>query len=485
MCFAFSAKLTLFAPSFLRLLSRSQGSPDLDTCQDCDRSLMSLFGTSMSAAIAAGSAALVRQYFTEGWYPRGMPTPADGFAPSAALMKSILISSAVPDTVETSLPEDHFSELNPASAVPIPDQTGPTPKSGYGRIQLDRVLKFAAGEKEGEQESAVDLWLTDQKPISSGEFHAYCFQVTAPRAGTTSIAYQEGPFPHLPFRATLVWSDPPSALSTTWLLLNNLDLSISNVATGDVYIGNQHTGDASPVYDSTNNVEQVSLLPTDETHPGDLFSVHVRGTSISSGPAQNYSLVVSGHFRAMPVQACAGGVVCPKHCGKNGVCGEQGVCECQTGYAGVACEQTSVALPLCESTASSVPFGKFTYFHIDVPSDSASDAAPSAYRIRMRALTGEPDLYVAHDRLPTLQQFDYSPLLSVVNQPPAASSSPFDAAHLLTEVHIPIARAGRYYIGVYGYCCEAISQFAIDATQCPPASVASNAMADCECAQGA
>ncbi len=46
-------------------------------------------GTSHSTPLAAGMAALVRQYFVQGWYPSGAPIAASGFQPSAALVKAV------------------------------------------------------------------------------------------------------------------------------------------------------------------------------------------------------------------------------------------------------------------------------------------------------------------------------------------------------------------------------------------------------------
>jgi hypothetical protein len=53
-------------------------------------------GTSSAAALIAGEAALVRQYFSDGFFPAGAATPGAGFAPSAALLKAVLINSASP-----------------------------------------------------------------------------------------------------------------------------------------------------------------------------------------------------------------------------------------------------------------------------------------------------------------------------------------------------------------------------------------------------
>src|SRR5204862_1464085 len=46
------------------------------------------FGTSYSTPAAAAAAAIIRQYFTDGWYPSGRPLAADAMTPSAALIRA-------------------------------------------------------------------------------------------------------------------------------------------------------------------------------------------------------------------------------------------------------------------------------------------------------------------------------------------------------------------------------------------------------------
>jgi subtilisin family serine protease len=50
-----------------------------------------LSGTSMATPIAAGAAALVRQYFTNGFYPSGTNNTADAFVPSGMFFTVIII----------------------------------------------------------------------------------------------------------------------------------------------------------------------------------------------------------------------------------------------------------------------------------------------------------------------------------------------------------------------------------------------------------
>ena len=66
-----------------------------DTASGAGAALFQMSGTSMATPIVAGAAALVRQYLKDGYYPSGR---RGGLAlyPSSALMRAILINSAVP-----------------------------------------------------------------------------------------------------------------------------------------------------------------------------------------------------------------------------------------------------------------------------------------------------------------------------------------------------------------------------------------------------
>lgn len=67
-------------------LFERRGSGGSDDC-----SVAFEMGTSMATPLAAGSAALVRQYFTDGFYPSGSKTSADAFLPSAPLLKAVMM----------------------------------------------------------------------------------------------------------------------------------------------------------------------------------------------------------------------------------------------------------------------------------------------------------------------------------------------------------------------------------------------------------
>ena len=112
---------------------------------NCGEATMS--GTSMASPAAAGFGALARQYFTDGFYPSGVATPADAFAPSSALVKATLLNSAQNMT---------------GVAQPIPSNC-----QGWGRILLDNALYFPGDARR--------LWVKDDTvgfPTgSSGETH--------------------------------------------------------------------------------------------------------------------------------------------------------------------------------------------------------------------------------------------------------------------------------------------------------------------------
>jgi hypothetical protein len=437
----------------------------------------------VSAAITAGAAAMVRQYYIDGYYPSGSPQSIHSFTPSGALLKATLIHSAVPDTVESAPgPGFSFAELDPHAPDAIPRQTGPTPKSGFGRLQLDTALKLRPASASPLDE--LEMFVVDQAEMRAGGFHAYCFRVRdSPQAAASSgqAFLPSSSSSSLPFRATLVWSDPPAALSAAWLLINDLDLSVSDPSSNAVHVGNAHYGDPSPQYDTVNNVEQVTL-PADSIPPGTLLSVHVRGAHVPQGP-QPYALVVTGAMDPLPLDSCAGGVVCPSRCSQRGVCSDTGTCECATGFGGVGCEIAAAALPLCTRTRTDIPHGKWGYFYFDVAPPAVHAAAsvrsananaspsvtaapfplspPSApsLRVQLHALSGQPDLYVARGRFPTLQEHDYAFLLA------SSGGEGSAVAPLLSQVDVPVALPGRYFIGVYSYCCSD-SSFLLHAARC-------------------
>jgi hypothetical protein len=225
----------------------SAGSDDRITSHNCGISIAT--GTSTSSPAAAGLTALIRQYYMDGWYPTGSRNRADGFTPSAALLKATLVSSAA----------------GMERARPIPDRC-----QGWGRVRLESALYFTG--------QARRLWVKDDAPPfpagSSGEERTYSFT-----AGGGE-----------PLKATLVWTDYPSTPAASPNLNNDLDLIVKGP--GGTFAGNVFSsGFSTPggEADRRNTVEQVLI---DNPPPG-VYTITIRSWNVPNGP-QPFALVVTG-----------------------------------------------------------------------------------------------------------------------------------------------------------------------------------------------
>jgi hypothetical protein len=100
-------------------------------------------GTSMATPIVAGNALLIRQYFTDGFYPVGRPVEANKFEPSGPLIKAVLLGGAV-DMVG-----------NTVEGLPL-DPMGS--RQGYGRVNLTNSLKLVGGAQNLQVGGEWRLW---------------------------------------------------------------------------------------------------------------------------------------------------------------------------------------------------------------------------------------------------------------------------------------------------------------------------------------
>ncbi len=216
----------------------------------------SMSGTSMASPGAAGAAALVRQYYTEGWYPSGAANAPDAFTPSGALLKATLINSG--------------HDMTGAAAIPSNCQ-------GWGRVLLDDSLHFS-----GESRS---LFIEDDgtgfAQGSSGEDRVFQLNVESGE----------------PLKVTLTWTDFPATPAANPTLVNDLDLIVSGP--GGTYLGNVFSSGESTTggsADRLDTVEQVLLA----NPPAGAYTVTVRSFTVPGGP-QPFALVATGDF----AQACS------------------------------------------------------------------------------------------------------------------------------------------------------------------------------------
>lgn len=181
--------------------------------------VVEMSGTSMATPTCAGAAAIVRQYFAEGYHVSGSKNTAVGKNISSAMVKAMMIQSG----------QAMWFEESSGSWV-LPERM-PALSQGFGRLDLSRVLWFG-------QESDFKLHSLDREVAVPSEYNMYCFTVA----------------PGKPFRATVVWTDPEGPTGSGRTLIHNLDLSVQTPS-GDFLYGNDLVdSNGAALIDEINNV---------------------------------------------------------------------------------------------------------------------------------------------------------------------------------------------------------------------------------------
>jgi len=194
-------------------------------------------GTSMSAPMVAGAAALVRQHYLL----------KRGAEPSAALVKATLLCSAK-DIAPGQYGTGSFQEV-----FPRPDNS-----QGWGRLDLKAAI---------DPDPPVSRFEVDEPAgLSTGQIRSYTVRVL-----NSSV----------PLRVVLVWTDYPGDAAASRALVNDLDLAV-HAPGGTVYPGNGQL-------DRINNVEGVDIP---SPAPGD-YVITVSAFNVPQGP-QPFALVVEG-----------------------------------------------------------------------------------------------------------------------------------------------------------------------------------------------
>jgi hypothetical protein len=214
-----------------------------------------LTGTSMACPAVAGVAILARQYFIDGFYPTGVATPSNTLNPSAALLKAIIINSAVDMTGITGYPSD---------------------QEGWGRVLADNALYFPGDARK--------LWARDVRNaqgMTTGQTSDY---------GLAVAAGQD-------LEIVMAFTDAPAAANAGFAPINDLDLEVIGPG-GVLYRGNAFASGQSIVggaKDAINNVEVVRLTaPT-----AGAYLVRVRAAAVNVG-TQGFALVATGGVQDGP-----------------------------------------------------------------------------------------------------------------------------------------------------------------------------------------
>jgi beta propeller repeat protein len=201
-------------------------------------------GTSMATPLTAGSAAIVRQYFTD----------IEGISnPSAALIKATLINSAV----------DMNGQYTSGGSDPPNGATEDIPNfhEGWGRVDTAAAIS-----------TFPISYIDENSGLNTGESITYEFEAT-------ESSY---------FLATLLWTDYPGSTNGGKTLVNDLNLEVT-APDNTVYNGNDFTSPFNDQVDDTNNVEGIRLWGS----PQGTYSIKITAQTVPEGP-QPFALVIHG-----------------------------------------------------------------------------------------------------------------------------------------------------------------------------------------------
>jgi hypothetical protein len=217
----------------------------------------------MATPIVSGTAALIRDYYMQGFYPSGTKVTAAAFTPSGALIKATLINSAMPMIGA----QNKDSSITPITEFDF--------NQGFGRIQILSALKLANA-------NSISTYIADgvTYKLAQGASKVFTFTVDKTTCAATD------------FTTSLVWTDPADQstnLNCAKCVFNNLDLTLTRSSTGNqVYYANGLSS-----RDTINNAEKIRLTSLVQ---GEVITVTVVATSLTSGSAQKFALVASGCF---------------------------------------------------------------------------------------------------------------------------------------------------------------------------------------------
>jgi hypothetical protein len=219
-------------------------------------------GTSFAAPAVAGVAAMVRQYYQEGWYPTGSPQPHHGFTPSGALLKATLINGTV--------------DAAGIPGYPAADSEG----EGWGRVLVDDALTF---DQDLRNSRVWDVRNADG--LTTGEMAEFHVDVVS----TT-----------LPLKLVLAWTDPPGAANSSTPVVNNLNLTVVSPGGAQTFLGNVFANGESTTGGSADELNNVEVVLVNSPPVGD-WTVRVTAAEVNVGdPGQGFAVVASGELAKAP-----------------------------------------------------------------------------------------------------------------------------------------------------------------------------------------
>ncbi|KAL7522115.1 hypothetical protein ACHAWX_006802 [Stephanocyclus meneghinianus] len=242
---------------------------------DHEDGLLSLQGTSMATPLTAGTAAILRQYFEEGYYPTGVKGEGTLTSPSATLIKAVLMNGA------------QFTKGVDNGARGVTPVEPYDNNQGFGHLSLQNSI-YLPGKTN------IQLQAYDRESVIDGLSRTYDVKIdttggcTSEDLSVTLLTFQGG--------IDSVWSEEASSPGCVNCLLNDLDLTVT--IGGVTYYPN---GLSQP--DRRNNAERVIINGVTNN---DVATITVTAHNLARYE-QKYSLVATGCFGGVPNQLYAAG----------------------------------------------------------------------------------------------------------------------------------------------------------------------------------
>ena len=226
-------------------------------------------GTSFAAPVVAGNAALVRQYFEEGWFNCGRKGCNNPIKPSGSLVKAVLMNGATDlSGIQAVLP--HAEVVEPVEPYDN--------NQGMGLINMVRSLPIQGHNR-------FKALMQNNEPITDGDKHTFFVKA---RLGAQCQS------PSLSM--TLAWYDKGGANSCAKCLLNDLDVWAQELTwNGNVRRGTKKFANDLSTQDTRNNVERIRF----DMSNGKIYRITVRATNLIEDEIK-YSLFATGCFKNVP-----------------------------------------------------------------------------------------------------------------------------------------------------------------------------------------